>query len=141
MLNINDTSDRYEIFIEGDTNDADFINSTFTERFDEMPEEFYIETLRVLYELTKYDNHEDYSIREQFLLDDETIDMEAIEKYAPKLKEFEETIKKYYGWEEYSLEECLYNIYQDYIPSDSEWCEPVHKGLSKCDETVYAFNG
>ncbi len=127
MLNINNINDRYELFVEGDTNDADYINHNITNNICKIPEEFYIETSRVLYELTKYDNHKNYSIREQFLSDDETVDMEVVEKYAPKLKELEETIiQNYYGCCDDSLEMCLYDTYQDYIPYDSEYCEPVH---------------
>lgn len=125
MLNINDTRDRYELFVEGDTNDADYINHTETENIDEMPEEVYIELARVLYKFSK--NHE-YSIREDFMLeDDDMVNIEIIEKYAPKLKDYEETIQSYYEWhDDYSLEECLYDIYQEYIPIDSEWGEYVH---------------
>lgn len=125
MLNINDTRDRYELFVEGDTNDADYINHTETENIDEMPEEVYIELARVLYKLSK--NSHGYSIREDFMLeDDDIVDIEIIEKYAPKLKDYEETIQNYYGWCDYSLEMCLYYIYQEYIPTDSEWSEFVH---------------
>jgi len=125
MLNINNSNDRYELFVKGDSNDADYINHTATKKIDKMPEAVYIELARALYKLSK--NSHEYSIREDFMLaDDEIVNIEIIEKYAPKLKEYDDIITSYYGWCDYSLEKCLYYIYEEYIPIDSGWGEYVH---------------